>query len=59
MPVIAVPLAPSRPDGGKKAWRLRYRLRGKQEQVTIGSYPTIPLIEARKIRERRTKRFTC
>ena len=24
--------------GGKKVWRLRYRLRSKQEKVTLGSY---------------------
>lgn len=38
--------------GGKKAWRLRYWLRGKQEKVTLGSYPAMALTEARELRER-------
>ncbi len=25
--------------GGKRVWRLRYRLAGKQEKVTLGEYP--------------------
>ena len=37
--------------GGKKVWRLRYRLAGKQEKLTIGEYPAIPLGEARQRRE--------
>lgn len=36
---------------GKKVWRIRYRLRGKQEKLTFGAYPTIPLVEARRRRE--------
>lgn len=26
--------------GGAKVWRLRYRLAGKQEKVTLGDYPS-------------------
>jgi integrase len=37
--------------GGKRVWRLRYRLNGKQEKVTLGEYPVISLVEARKSRE--------
>ena len=37
--------------GGKRVWRLRYRLNGKQEKVTLGGYPVISLVEARKSRE--------
>lgn len=33
--------------GGAKVWRLRYRLAGKQEKVTLGDYPTYSLAEAR------------
>ncbi len=32
--------------GGAKAWRLRYRLGGKQEKATLGDYPTYSLVEA-------------
>jgi integrase len=37
--------------GSKRVWRLRYRLNGKQEKVTLGEYPVISLVEARKSRE--------
>jgi hypothetical protein len=37
--------------GGKKVWRLRYWLNGKQEKITLGGYPVISLVEARKRRE--------
>lgn len=37
--------------GGTKAWRLRYRLLGKQEKVTLGEYPTWTLADARQWRE--------
>lgn len=32
--------------GGAKPWRLRYRLAGKQEKVTLGEYPAYSLAEA-------------
>lgn len=32
---------------GSKVWRLRYRLSGRQEKVTIGGYPEFTLAEAR------------
>ena len=32
---------------GSKVWRLRYRLSGRQEKVTIGAYPEFTLAEAR------------
>ena len=28
--------------GGGKVWRLRYRLFGKQEKVSLGEYPAYP-----------------
>lgn len=37
--------------GGKVVWRMRYRLDGKQEKVTIGEYPAFSLAEARQLRE--------
>ncbi len=37
--------------GGSKVWRLRYRLGGKQEKVTLGPYPAFSLAEARAWRE--------
>ncbi len=37
--------------GGAKVWRLRYRLAGKQEKVTLGEYPTYSLAEARTWRD--------
>lgn len=37
--------------GGKRVWRLRYRLKGKQEKVTLGDYPSFSLVDARRWRE--------
>lgn len=37
--------------GGAMVWRMRYRLAGHQEKVTLGPYPAIPLAEARLKRE--------
>lgn len=37
--------------GGKLVWRMRYRLKSRQEKVTFGEYPAIPLVEARQLRE--------
>lgn len=38
--------------GGSKVWRLRYRLAGKPQKVTIGHYPAVSLAKARLERER-------
>ncbi len=35
------------PPSGKKVWRMRYRFEGKEKTLVIGSYPEIPLTEAR------------
>lgn len=35
---------------GSKLWRLRYRFGGKANMLSLGSFPEIPLIEARKKR---------
>lgn len=35
------------PPSGKKVWRMRYRLEGKEKTLVIGPYPEIPLTEAR------------
>jgi integrase len=32
---------------GAKVWRYRYRLHGKREKVTIGTYPAIPIADQR------------
>ena len=37
--------------GGAKVWRLRYRLAGKPEKLTIGKYPAVSLAKARLRRE--------
>mgnify|MGYP001259515048 FL=1 len=37
--------------GGSKVWRIRYRLAGKQEKLTLGEYPAYSLAEARQWRE--------
>jgi len=37
--------------GGAKVWRLRYRLAGKPEKVTVGHYPAVSLATARLERE--------
>lgn len=36
---------------GMKVWRLRYRLAGKQEKVSLGEYPAHSLSEARQWRD--------
>ncbi len=38
--------------GGKRVWRMRYRLGGRQEKVTLGEYPVYSLTEAREWREK-------
>lgn len=38
--------------GGAKVWRLRYRLAGKPQKITIGHYPAVSLAKARLERER-------
>ncbi|MCL9982954.1 MAG: integrase arm-type DNA-binding domain-containing protein [Erythrobacter sp.] len=43
-----------RPAGGK-LWRLKYRFAGKEQQLTIGTYPEVGLKEARERRDRARK----
>jgi len=38
------------PQGGKQ-WKLKYRLNAKEREYSIGTYPTISLIEARQKRD--------
>jgi integrase len=33
---------------GSKVWRYRYRLGGKQEMLTLGTYPLVTLLQARR-----------
>lgn len=37
---------------GAKIWRLRYRHEGKEQTLTLGSYPYVSLLDAREIREK-------
>lgn len=34
--------------GGAKVWRLRYRLAGKPEKITLGHYPAVSTAKARR-----------
>ncbi|MEE2729171.1 MAG: integrase arm-type DNA-binding domain-containing protein [Pseudomonadota bacterium] len=36
-------------DNGSKLWRMRYRYNNKHQELALGSYPTIPLVEARNM----------
>lgn len=36
-------------SSGSKLWRLRYRFGGKYQELALGGYPTIPLLEARNM----------
>lgn len=40
---------------GSRLWRFKYRFRGKEKLLSIGSYPEISLIEARAIRDEARK----
>lgn len=37
--------------GGSKRWFLKYRVDGKEKQLSLGSYPAVSLTEARKARD--------
>lgn len=39
------------PPQGSKLWRMAYRFHGKQKTLALGSYPSVPLADARKKRE--------
>jgi integrase len=39
------------PPGGKY-WRLKYRIGGKEKRLGLGVYPDVPLVKARKERDR-------
>ena len=39
-----------RPNG-TKAWRLRYRFRGTEQQFSLGIYPDVSLQQARQLRD--------
>lgn len=36
---------------GSKRWFLKYRFEGKEKQLSLGSYPTVPLAAARQARD--------
>jgi len=46
-----------RPTGGK-LWRFKYRFAGKEQQLTIGTYPDVGLKEARERRDAARKVIT-
>jgi len=37
--------------GGGKLWRFKYRYEGKEKKLSFGSYPDVPLKEARRRRD--------
>lgn len=37
--------------GGSKLWRLKYRYAGKENRLSFGAYPTVPLQKARQKRD--------
>jgi len=39
------------PKSGQKRWRLKYRFNGKEKLLSLGTYPTVSLSDARKKRE--------
>jgi len=39
-----------RPTGGK-LWRFKYRYQGKEQQLSLGTYPDVSLKDARKGRD--------
>lgn len=42
---------------GSKLWRFKYRLKGKEKLLSIGSYPEISLMEARAKRDEARKQI--
>ena len=39
-------------NSGSKLWRMRYRFNGKYQELAMGQYPTIPLLDARDMAAR-------
>jgi hypothetical protein len=45
---------------GKKYWKIKFRFRGKENKLSIGSYPEISLLEAReKLIETKKSLINC
>lgn len=38
------------PTGGK-LWRLKYRIAGREKKLALGTYPEVPLSDARRARD--------
>ena len=38
-------------SNGSKLWRMRYKFSSKHKEIALGQYPTIPLVEARRLAE--------
>ena len=43
------------PPNGGKWWRLKYRFQGKEKRISLGTYPTVGLKDARERREQAKK----
>ncbi len=39
------------PPRGRKRWRLKFRFRGKENRLSLGVYPDVPLKRARELRD--------
>ena len=39
------------PTTGGKWWRLKYRIDGREKRISLGTYPTVSLKEARRRRD--------
>ena len=37
--------------GGSKLWRFKYRMHGKEKLLSIGEYPDVGLLDARRIKD--------
>ncbi|MBF2099133.1 MAG: integrase arm-type DNA-binding domain-containing protein [Gloeomargaritaceae cyanobacterium C42_A2020_066] len=37
--------------GGRPGWRLKYRFHGKENRISLGTYPQVSLAEARRLRD--------
>jgi integrase len=43
---------------GKKYWRLKYRLHGKEKRISIGAYPAVSIADARKAKDELKKEIS-
>ena len=43
---------------GKKYWRLKYRLHGREKRISIGAYPAVSIADARKAKDELKKEIS-